>query len=172
MKKTTLLMICLFAGVFSLSAQQTLYVIDNETVEHFDGSQVKGRTIKDYKITTKGSGRNAITVHAITTAPSVFSFSGSLPSLDSLGKLDFDRFFKFNADSTFLPKGLKILHGNAKRIVYVVDGEKYEDASVFQSISPMDIESITVLKEGSPEQLKYGENVYVIRITTKKKKTA
>ena len=47
----------------------------------------------------------------------------------------------------------------------------HEDASAFNSISPFDIENITVVKDGSPEQLKYGENVVVMNITTKKEKT-
>ena len=64
MKKIILLSIFLLIGAWTLSAQQTIYIIDNETVENFDGSQLKDRTIRDYKITTKGSGRNAITVHA------------------------------------------------------------------------------------------------------------
>ena len=53
MKKIILLSICILASFWSLSAQQTLYVIDNETVESFDGTQLKGKTIRDYKITTK-----------------------------------------------------------------------------------------------------------------------
>ena len=67
MKKLILISICLTVGAITLSAQKTLYVIDNVTVEHFDGSQLKGKTVSDYKITTSGTGRNAITVHAITT---------------------------------------------------------------------------------------------------------
>ena len=53
MKKILLLSICLLIGAWTLSAQQTIYIIDNETVENFDGSQLKVRTIRDYKITTK-----------------------------------------------------------------------------------------------------------------------
>ena len=80
MKKLILISLCLFAGAATLSAQKTMYIIDNEAVEHFDGSQLKGKTISDYKITTSGTGRNAITVHAITTARSSFSYSFSMRS--------------------------------------------------------------------------------------------
>ena len=130
MKKIILLSICLIIGAWTLSAQQTIYIIDNETVENFDGSQLKDRTIRDYKITTKGSGRNAIPI-----------------------------------DSSIV---IKPTH---RKIIYVIDGVPHEDASAFNSISPFDIENITVVKDGSPEQKKYGENVVVMNITTKKEKT-
>ena len=157
MKKILLLSICLLIGAWTLSAQQTIYIIDNETVENFDGSQLKDRTIRDYKITTKGSGRNAITVHSITTSPSVYSVTGSFSSLKPLAPID----------STVV----RIVNPTHRKIVYVIDGVPHEDASAFNSISPLDIEDITILKEGSPEQKKYGENVAVMKITTKKEKT-
>ena len=165
MKKIILLSVCLLIGAWTLRAQQTIYIIDNETVENFDGSQLKDRTIRDYKITTKGSGRNAITVHAITTSSSVFSVTGSFTPLKPLTPID----------SSIV---IKPTH---RKIIYVIDGVPHEDASAFNSISPFDIENITVVKDGSAEQkkygetiqeqLKYGENVTVIKITTKKNKT-
>ncbi|MBP3257297.1 MAG: hypothetical protein J6M23_04725 [Bacteroidales bacterium] len=155
MKKTILLSICLLLGAWTLSAQQTIYVIDNETVEHFDGSQLKGKTIKDYKITTQGSGRKAITVHAITTAPPTRFKGFAVPN--------------FRADSLFAGKDIKIItQGAPKKIVYIIDGERSEDSAPLRKISSYDIESISIIKDGSPEQLKYGEDVSVIKITTKK----
>ena len=155
MKKIILLSICLLIGAWTLHAQQTIYIIDNETVENFDGSQLKDRTIRDYKITTKGSGRKAITIHAITTSPSGFSVTGSLTPLKPLAPLD----------SSIV---IKPTH---RKIIYVIDGEPHEDVSAFNSISPFDIENITVVKDGSPEQKKYGEDVVVMNITIKKGKT-
>lgn len=99
MKKLILISICLTVGAITLSAQKTLYVIDNVTVEHFDGSQLKGKTVSDYKITTSGTGRNAITVHAITTTRSAFSYSFSMPHLDSLRIPDMSDFKYFKADT-------------------------------------------------------------------------
>ena len=155
MKKIILLSVCLLIGAWTLRAQQTLYIIDNETVENFDGSQLKDRTIRDYKITTKGSGRKVITVHAITTSSSVFSTTGSFKPLEPLSPID---------TSVFIVT-------KHRKIVYVIDGVPHEDASAFNAISPLDIENITVAKDGSPEQQKYGENVVVMNITTKKEKT-
>lgn len=174
MKKIILLSICLLIGAWTLRAQQTIYIIDNETVENFDGSQLKDRTIRDYKITTKGSGRNAITVHAITTSTSVYSVSGSFSPMKPLARFDSLRMpdlkgFTFSPDSVFVSDGaFKIL---SREIVYIIDGKESEDASPFNTISPFDIESISVVKDGSPEQLKYGDNVSVIKITTKQNKT-
>lgn len=141
MKKIILLSICLLIGAWTLRAQQTIYIIDNETVENFDGSQLKDRTIRDYKITTKGSGRNAITVHTITTTSSPFSVSQTEES--SL--------------SPSLPK----------KVVYVIDGRVSQNENDIKSLSPEDIERISVYK--SPEANKDGEHVTVIRIQTKRK---
>ena len=89
--------------------------------------------------------------------------------LDSLRIPDLSGITTFSADSIFVSNGaFKVL---SKRIIYIIDGKESEDASLFNTISPFDIESITVVKDGSPEQKKYGENVVVMNITTKKEKT-
>lgn len=171
MKKIIILSLCLIASALSLYAQQTIYVIDNEAVEHFDGSQLKGKTVKDYKITTKGSGSKAITVHSITTASSTYPFFGTFSSfnLDSLKSL------KFSADSILLKKGIKVINNKQKKLVYVIDGERYDGeaaASALQDTPSMNIRSVKVLREGSPEALQYGEAVSVMIITTDRKKKA
>ena len=172
MKKLILISICLFAGVVTLSAQKTLYVIDNETVEHFDGSQLKGKTVKDYKITTSGTGRNAITVHSITTSRSAFNYSFSLPQLDSLKMPDFSDFKYFQSDTITYPGSVRVIHNSPRKVVYVIDGERHDEETALNSISPLDIESIKVLKDDSPETKKYGENVSVVLIQTKKGKNS
>lgn len=146
MKKLILLFLCLLAGI-TLSAQKTIYVIDNETVELFDGSQLKGKTVKEYKITTSGVGRSAITVHAITT-------SGNLRD--------------FQADTASLSRDILIFQNPPRKVVYVIDGKRHDEATAFNTISPSDIASITVLKDNSPEAKNYGNNVSVIQVRTKK----
>ena len=168
MKKLILISICLTVGAITLSAQKTLYVIDNVTVEHFDGSQLKGKTVSDYKITTSGTGRNAITVHAITTTRSAFSYSFSMPHLGSLRIPDKSDFKYFKADTLLFPNGIGVFKNTPRKIVYVIDGKVSEDGNAFRSISPLSIASITVLKDDSPEAKAYGENVSVIKIETKK----
>ena len=168
MKKLILLSVCLFAGALTLSAQKTIYIIDNATVEHFDGSQLKGKTVSDYKITTSGTGRNAITVHAITTSRSAFSYSFSMPHLDSLRMPDMSDFKYFKADTLVFPNGISVFKNTPRKVVYVIDGKVSENGDAFRSISPLSIESITVLKDDSSEAKAYGENVSVIKIETKK----
>ena len=168
MKKLILLSVCLFAGALSLSAQKTIYIIDNATVEHFDGSQLKGKTVSDYKITTSGTGRNAITVHAITTSRSAFSYSFSMTHLDSLRMPDMSDFKYFKADTLVFPNGISVFKNTPRKVVYVIDGKVSENGDAFRSISPLSIESITVLKDDSPEAKAYGENVSVIKIQTKR----
>ncbi len=168
MKKLILLSVCLFAGALTLSAQKTIYIIDNATVEHFDGSQLKGKTVSDYKITTSGTGRNAITVHAITTSRSAFSYSFSMPHLDSLRMPDMSDFKYFKADTLVFPNGISVFNNTPRKVVYVIDGKVSENGDAFRSISPLSIESITVLKDDSPEAKAYGENVSVIKIHTKR----
>ena len=85
MKKTFLLSICMIIGAGALYAQQTIYIIDNETIEHFDGSQLKGKYIRDYKITSTGSGRNTVTVHSISTSS---SFSIAEPNKQPIGRME------------------------------------------------------------------------------------
>ena len=167
MKKLFLILVCLFAGVLTLSAQKTIYVIDNETVEHFDGSQVKGKFVKDYKITTTGTGRDAITVHAITTARTSFSFSYSVPQLDSLRMPDMGGAMSVKADTIYFPKGIGAFQNSTKKVVYVIDGKECNEDD-FKSISRGDIMNITVLKDTKARA--YGENVTVIMIQTKKAK--
>ena len=172
MRKIIIISICLFIGALTLSAQQTVYVIDNETVENFDGSQLKGRIVRDYKITTKGSGRRAVTVHAITTSPSVFSVSGRFSLPDSLKTLHVRGYTRFGVDSVLVTKDMKVIQPTNRKVVYIIDGKEYDDMSAFQTISPFDVENITVLKGGTPEQKeKYGEDVSVIVVTTKKDKS-
>ena len=168
MKKLMLLSFFLFAATLGLSAQKTIYVIDNETVEHFDGSQLKGKTVSDYKISTTGTGRNAITVHAITTSLSPFSYYFSRPHRDTL-KMQLDRdHIHFLSDTTFLSKDFIITNKSPKKVVYIIDGRLSEGSEALRSISPLDIASIKVLKDDSPEAKALGGNVSVIKIQTKK----
>ena len=73
--KKFIIAFALCLACFTLSAQQILYVIDNVTVQNFDGSQLQGKTITNYQISTQGSGKKAVTVHAITTAPANVTMS-------------------------------------------------------------------------------------------------
>ena len=89
------------------------YVIDNQPVENFDGSQLLGEKIEGYDITTVEKDGQVIRIHQIRTQ------RGSEP-------------------------------------LYIIDG-KAVPATVFQSLDPKSIESISVYKgNGAQAYEKYG----------------
>lgn len=72
-------------------------------------------------------------------------------------------------------KGIKVITNKQKKLVYVIDGERYYGeaaATALQEIPSTNNRSVKVLREGSPEALQYGEDVSVMIITTDRKKKA
>ena len=50
-------------------------------------------------------------------------------------------------------KGIKVINNKQKKLVYVIDGERYDGeaaASALQDTPSMNIRSVKVLREGSP----------------------
>ena len=162
MNKHIILFLLLLLAPLALSAQQTLYVIDNVTVDKFDGSQLKGKTIRDYKISTTGSGRKTVTVHSITTGPSVISFSGE--ELERL-RQQTDR-FRIQADSLMKSGALQKQLNTYGQFRYVIDGTLVDDGSAFRSIAPGDIAGISVLNRTESKK-KYGFDGTIIEVTTR-----
>ena len=162
--KKIMLLFCLALTATTLSAQKTIYVVDNKTVDNFDGSQLVGKTIKEYRVSTTGKGHDAITVHSVTTVPSVYSVSGFASiSEDSLKIWNSKKQFQRDFLNAHLP---------SPKIVYVIDGAEQEDAEAFQSLRSSEIKSITVLKAGTSEALKYGDDCDVIMVETDKYRVA
>lgn len=163
MKKILLITVLLLCSV-CLWGQQTIYVIDNVTVENFDGSQLKGKTISDYQITTTGKGNKAVTVHAITTVKRtmrsqiIVNDNGQvIMKTDTL----LNRFGGASLKSeTVVPN-----------FVYVIDGKVVGDANV-KNLPTEQIKNITVLTD--PESLKEmnldGKAAVVEIVTTSKEK--
>ena len=151
MKRIIILTISLIVSSVCLWGQQTIYVIDNVTVDNFDGSQLKGKNIKDYQITTTGKGAKAITVHAITTAPSVNAFFGDFPK-------------QFSADSIIL--GNSFMRRNlSQKMLYIIDGERTEDVSALQKLSSARIKKIQMYKGGTTRE-KFDTDLPVMVIET------
>ena len=67
MKKIFALISIILLACCASFAQKVVYVIDDITVDNFDGTQLKGKTIRDYNISGTGKGKNAVTVHSIRT---------------------------------------------------------------------------------------------------------
>lgn len=172
--KKYIIAIALCFACFTLSAQQTIYVIDNVTVKNFDGSQLQGKTIKDYQISTQGSGKKAVTVHAITTGPSTVMMSVSpvgesveTPKIIRLGE---SAKISEGAAESDLSQAKVTIRSNpavtsAKDPVLIIDGKRYEDSSALKDIDPQQVKSITVLKtEASMKEYDAPNGVIVIEL--------
>ena len=154
--KKYIIAIALCLACFTLSAQQNIYVIDNVTVENFDGSQLQGKTIKDYHISKQGSGKKAVTVHAITTAPtdvtvSVSPIGGPIDSPIIIRRSDASDVSEVTVTEKDLPQAKVTIRSYAgssdKDPVLIIDAKRYDDTSVLKTIDPKQIKSITVLKD-------------------------
>ena len=111
------------------------YVIDNQSIRNFDGSQLLGKKIVNYQITTVANGKEVIRIHDINTEE---------------GRS------KFQASMMYDP-------------VYVLDGKQIQKAE-FEKLNPDAIKSMSVIKDGSREDVKKyaGWENGVILIETKK----
>ena len=165
MKRIIILTISLIVSSVCLWGQQTIYVIDNVTVDNFDGSQLKGKNIKDYQITTTGKGAKAITVHAITTAPSINAIFGDYPKDFSLPK-DFGKGFHFSVDSLTLSGNSILLRNPSQKMLYIIDGERTEDVSALQKLSSARIKKIQMYKGGTTRE-KFDTDLPVMVIETR-----
>ena len=65
MKKNILITLVSITFCLTTGAQKVVYEIDGQTVNNFDGSQLAGKTIKDYIIKQQPSAQK--TIHRITT---------------------------------------------------------------------------------------------------------
>ena len=164
MKKILFIIVLMLCSV-CLWGQQTIYVIDNVTVEHFDGSQLKGKTIGDYQITTTGKGNKAVTVHAITTVKRtmrsqiIVNDNGQvIMKTDTL----LNRFGGASLKSeTVVPN-----------FVYIVDGKVVEESEV-KNLPTKQIQSITVIKDSeSLKQFNLDGSSSVVNIITKSEESA
>lgn len=172
--KKYIIAIALCFACFTLSAQQTIYVIDNVTVKNFDGSQLQGKTIKDYQISTQGSGKKAVTVHSITTGPSTLMMSVSpvgesveTPKIIRIGE---SAKISEGAVENDLPQAKVTIRSYStltsdKEPVIIIDGKRYENSSALKDLDPQKIKSITVLKnEESLKEYDAPNGVIVIEL--------
>ena len=156
----TFLMLCSVC----LWGQQTIYVIDNVTVDNFDGSQLKGKTIGDYQITTTGKGNKAVTVHAITTVKRTMR---SHVIVNDNGKII------MKADSLMAQFGVTSFGSDPiQNTVYIVDGKVVEESDV-KNLPTKQIQSVTVLKDSeSLKQFNLDGSSSVVNIITKSEESA
>ena len=164
--KKFIIVFALCLASYALSAQQTIYVIDNVTVEKFDGSQLQGKIIKNYHISTQGSGKKAVTVHAITTAPATTTVYGisNIPESIRIQDIGIDSL----ANSVGGPKiKIRQTDPNAQAPLFIIDGGDPVGEDAIKNLDPGKIKSMTVLKDAAT-MMKYGTSGGVIIIETKK----
>ena len=164
--KKYIIAFALCLACFSLSAQQTIYVIDNVTVEKFDGSQLQGKIIKNYHISTQGSGKKAVTVHAITTAPATTTVYGIPNPPESIRIQDISA--GMDSLSVSFPKiKVRQTDPNAEAPLFIIDGGAPVGEEALKNLDPSKIKSMSVFKDAET-MMKYGTSGGVIFIETKK----
>ena len=111
------------------------YVIDNQSIRNIDGSQLIGKKIVSYQVTTVVNGKEVIRIHDINT-------EGNQKAAQAT--LQYDP-------------------------VYVLDGKQIQKAE-FEKLNPDAIKSMSIIKDGSREDVKKypGWENGVIPIETKK----
>ena len=163
------------------------YVIDKQTIERFNGTQLEGKTISKYIIAYKDAGNVVEKMHFILTGNESVSFSNTpikqskyegLVIVDGK-EMSSDEFSKMNAKDI---AGMKVYKAGSKvaesygepgkngvlwittkanktsENIYFIDGRRVEKDEV-DKLSPNKIPSMTVKKE---------EGNSVIQIVTKK----
>ena len=139
MKRLSLILSFLFALVFGngilkaaplTAAADTInyYVINGQPVDKFDGSQLEGNTIVSYDITIiTPPNQGPVRVHEILTE----GYSHPPVSIQ------------------IRPTGVSDLVD----LVYVIDGKQVSKKD-FEQLNPAEIKSMTVVKNGSMEEVK------------------
>lgn len=142
------------------------YIINGEQVVKFDGSQLVGKTVSDYKVTVAKSitADEAVRIHVIRTD------GQKIKAIKSSGVVESFRFEDKDTESNINGKN----YSNAEVTVlssttlYIVDGKKC-DKDALTKIKPESIASMNVYKPGSKGALKLSgkKDVAVIVIVTK-----
>lgn len=141
------------------------YIINGEQVAKFDGSQLVGKTVSDYKVTVAKSNATdeAVRIHVIRTdGRKIKAIKSSV--VESFRVEDKDTEFNINGKN-YSNAEVTVLSSTT---VYFVDGKKC-DKDAFGKIKPESIASMTVYKPGSKGALKLSgkSDVAVIVVVTK-----
>ncbi len=133
------------------------YIVNGENVEKFDGSQLVGKTVSDYKVTMAQSNVDggAVRIHLIRTDGQKIKDIKAATSVESTGANDKG---SKNANVTVL----------STTTIFIVDGKKC-DKEALNKIKPESIASMTVNKPGSKEAIKLSgkKDVAVVEVVTK-----
>ena len=129
MKKIFLLTIFILLAYCGAFSQKFVYVIDDIAVDNFDGSQLKGKIIADYKISRAGKGKDAVTVHSIKTLNQArgsfagITVSSTDPDFPNMTFIIDGKKYSYKEGSDYLKKVL----GSAERTMKSIRTEKKEN---------------------------------------------
>jgi hypothetical protein len=140
------------------------YIINNEMVEKFDGSQLVGKTVSDYKVvdTKSNVDGNVVRLHMIRTDGVKMKDVKSATSIEGVQVSG-----KYSKVGEALSSDNEMII--SAKTVYIINGKKC-DWEALSKIKPAKIASMVVYKPASKEAVKLsGENdVAVIEVVTKK----
>lgn len=142
------------------------YIINGEKIEKFNGSQLIGKTVSDYKVMTATSNTDGKVVrfHLISTDGQKIKDAKSVMSTDAAHVGDKCTEATVNVVKSDKSK-VTVLYTST---VCVIDGKKC-DKDDLNKIKPSSIASMTVYKAGSKEAVKFSgsQDVTVIEVITK-----
>lgn len=143
------------------------YIINGEQVENFDGSQLVGKTISDYKlIVAKGNAADGdVRCHIIRTDGGKITQVKGSTVIEGMHVGDKDTEFSINGEK-YTDAKVTVVSTTA---VYIIDGKKC-DKEALNKIKPEEIAAMTVYKPGSKEakNLSGENNVTVIKVDLRK----
>lgn len=144
-----------------------VYIINGETIENFDGSQLVGKTISDYKTMISSSISNGVTsvtkMHVIKTDGKQIK-SASNYSVVTNGEIS--KVSIAGLDGEYSLADIQVNEG-AKEMEIYIDGKKSSRADMGK-ILPEKISSMNVYRAGSAEAIKYtgskDKNVIIVEL--------
>jgi hypothetical protein len=144
-----------------------VYVINGETIENFDGSQLVGKTISDYKTMISSSISNGVTsvtkMHVIKTDGKQIK-SASNYSVVTNGEIS--KVSIAGLDGEYSLADIQVNEG-AKEMEIYIDGKKSSRADMGK-ILPEKISSMNIYRAGSADAIKYtgskDKNVIIVEL--------
>jgi len=158
-------------GTTALSAQADttdVYIINGENIEHFDGSQLVGKTVSAYKVTTNKPGTKRI--HFIETSGKQINgirvYQSERPATDEEIKSISSVTITSDGSVKTASLGAEVINGD--NMVFLLNGKEITSEE-FGKIKPNKIKGITVLKDAeSITKYGYGEDTKAILLVETK----
>lgn len=157
MKKIIIIAVCAIlheATALSQTADNaTVYVINGEKITNFDGSQLKGKTVTEYRIGTAEKDGKQTTVHFIDVSDGTNADSpctkGKVLCIKKPKDASSEECTGNGEDNVAKRKA------DVNKALLIVDDEEYNGK--ISDISPNDIKEMNIYQPGSDIAKKYGE---------------